>query len=105
MPGGVYILRIEKKQVNKNKTLIQAFTAYNAAKKLAGPKKRVLLTVSGGIDSMVLCHLFSAVRYPFAIAHCNFQLRGEESNGDEALVKTLEEAYGVTVFVKRFDTK
>lgn len=91
--------------MNKNKTLIQAFKEYNAAKKLAGPKKRVLLTVSGGIDSMVLCHLFSAVRYPFAIAHCNFQLRGEEANGDEALVRTLEEAYGVTVFVKRFDTK
>lgn len=91
--------------MNKNKTLIQAFKEYNAAKKLAGPKKRVLLTVSGGIDSMVLCHLFSAVRYPFAIAHCNFQLRGDEANGDEALVKTLEEAYGVTVFVKRFDTK
>lgn len=91
--------------MNKNKPLPQRFKEHNAAKKLASQTKRVLLTVSGGLDSMVMCHLFSAVRYPFAIAHCNFQLRGEEANGDEALVKTLADAYGVTVLTKRFDTK
>ncbi|HRG88302.1 MAG TPA: tRNA lysidine(34) synthetase TilS [Chitinophagales bacterium] len=91
--------------MNKNKTLLQRFTEYNTAKRLANRKKKTLLTVSGGVDSVVMCHLFKAAGYPFAIAHCNFQLRGDESNGDEAFVKTLGDVYGVPVYVKQFDTK
>lgn len=91
--------------MNKNKTLLQQFTEYNTAKRLANRKKKTLLTVSGGVDSVVMCHLFKAAGYPFAIAHCNFQLRGDESNGDEAFVKTLGDVYGVPVYVKQFDTK
>ena len=67
---------------------------------------RFLLAVSGGMDSMCLLDLFSQVVpvSDFAIAHCNFSLRGEESDGDQALVKTRAKELGVMLFVKKFDT-
>lgn len=60
--------------------------------------------MSGGIDSVVLCELSTQAGLSFAIAHCNFGLRGEESERDEAFVRTLGEKYGANVFVKKFDT-
>jgi tRNA(Ile)-lysidine synthase len=91
--------------VNKNKSLLQKFTEFNTIKRLANRKKPCLLTVSGGMDSIVMCHLFNQAGFPFAIAHCNFNLRGTESDGDEQLVKSLAKKYGVEVFTKSFDTK
>jgi len=64
-----------------------------------------LLTVSAGLDSVVLAHLFKAAKLPFAIAHCNFQLRGEASEGDEVFVQKIARDFGVPFFVKRFETK
>ena len=52
-------------------------------------KHRFLLAVSGGIDSVVMATLFHLSRIPFAIAHCNFHLRGRESDGDELFVRNL----------------
>ncbi len=69
------------------------------------PNQVFLLAVSSGVDSVVLSHLFAAAHIPFAIAHCNFQLRGEESNGDMAFVKSLAETYQVPFHCKVFDTK
>ena len=68
---------------------------------------RFLLAVSGGMDSMCLLDLFSQVVpvNDFAIAHCNFSLRGQESDGDQALVEARAKELGVKVFVKRFDTE
>ncbi len=68
------------------------------------PHSRVLVAVSGGIDSVVLCHLFSRTHVHFALAHCNFNLRGAESDGDELFVKDLAQKLGVPFFVKKFDT-
>ena len=65
---------------------------------------RLLIACSGGVDSVVLCHLLYSNGYQFSIAHCNFQLRGDDSNSDEAFVKELGLHYDVRVFVKRFDT-
>src|SRR4029079_5210658 len=65
---------------------------------------KLILAVSGGVDSVVLCELCKQADYDFVIAHCNFQLRGEESERDEAFVKALGIKYGVEVLVKRFDT-
>jgi tRNA(Ile)-lysidine synthase len=65
---------------------------------------RLLLAVSGGMDSIMLCHLCHEIGLNFGIAHCNFQLRGEESNGDEALVAALAKEMDVPYFVTRFDT-
>ena len=67
------------------------------------PRNRVLVAVSGGIDSVVLCHLFSRTRAHFALVHCNFNLRGAESDGDELFVKTLAQELGVPFYVKHFD--
>lgn len=64
-----------------------------------------MLAVSGGIDSVVLCQLSHEAGLRFAIAHCNFGLRGEESERDEAFVRSLGKKYGVDVLVKAFDTK
>lgn len=72
---------------------------------LFSPKDKLLLAVSGGIDSVVLCELCKQAGYDFAIAHCNFQLRGEESERDEEFVKKLGRKYGVEVLVKKFDTE
>lgn len=67
--------------------------------------KRLLLATSGGIDSMVLVHLCHQLNIDFAIAHCNFQLRGEESNEDEAFVKLHAEKIRVPIFIEKFDTQ
>ena len=64
----------------------------------------VLLAVSGGIDSMCMADLFRRTGLPFAIAHCNFRLRGEESDADEALVRDWAAANGVTFHTESFDT-
>lgn len=65
---------------------------------------RVLLTVSGGIDSVVLTHLCVQAALNVSVAHVNFGLRGEESDGDEAFVRTLAAQYGIPVYVTRFET-
>lgn len=67
-------------------------------------EKKVLLAVSGGIDSVVLCELAKDAGLSFAVAHCNFGLRGAESERDEAFVRSLASRYGVEVYVKRFAT-
>ena len=71
-----------------------------------GASVRFLLAVSGGMDSMCMLDLFSQVVSveDFAVAHCNFSLRGEESDGDQALVEARARDLGVEIFVKRFDT-
>ena len=69
--------------------------------------RKTLLAVSGGIDSMCMAEIFVR-RYPcdcLAIAHCNFNLRGEESDGDELLVRRWAEEHGVRIHVQSFDTK
>ena len=77
------------------------------AQKIEGMRNlSYLLAVSGGMDSMCLLDLFSKTLpvSDFAVAHCNFSLRGEESDGDQALVEAHAASLGVRVYVKRFDT-
>lgn len=68
---------------------------------------RILLAVSGGIDSMCMAELFASLEIPvpFALAHCNFHLRGEESDGDERLVRNWAAEHGVVCHVNDFDTE
>ena len=72
-----------------------------------GTSVRFLLAVSGGMDSMCMLDLFSQVVTveEFAVAHCNFSLRGEESDGDQCLVESRARELGVQVFVKKFQTE
>jgi tRNA(Ile)-lysidine synthase len=86
-------------------TLIEKFISNNNTQHLFQKKDRLLIAVSGGADSVVLCELCYRAGFNFEIAHCNFQLRGEESERDENFVRSLAEKYGVTIFVKKFDTK
>lgn len=84
--------------------MLQEFIQFFKEKKLSLAGQRYLLAVSGGIDSVVLCQLSREAGLHFAIAHCNFGLRGEESERDEAFVRSLGGRYGANVFVKKFDT-
>ena len=67
-------------------------------------KQSVLAAVSGGRDSVVLAELLHRGGYRFEIAHCNFHLRGDESDRDEQFVRTLAKHYGVPIHVAQFDT-
>ena len=69
---------------------------------LAG--KKLLIAVSGGLDSMVLLHLFQQLNFEIAIAHCNFQLRGIESFEDQNFVQEYASANNIPIFVNQFDT-
>jgi tRNA(Ile)-lysidine synthase len=67
--------------------------------------KKLLVAVSGGIDSVALTTLLSELGFAISLAHCNFNLRAEESNLDEEFVKKLGEKLEVAVFTKQFRTK
>lgn len=84
---------------------VSLFKKHIADQHLFTAKDKLLLAVSGGVDSVVLCELCKQAGYDFVIAHCNFQLRGAESERDEQFVQQLGEKYGVEVQVKRFDTE
>lgn len=71
----------------------------------SGPGQKILLTVSGGIDSVVMARLFSEAGLSCGVAHCNFGLRGEESDGDALFVKELAGRFGFAFHEIRFDTK
>jgi len=68
-------------------------------------ESKLLIAISGGIDSVVLTHLCYNSKLNIALAHCNFNLRGEESDTDEAFVVQLAERLNLEVFTQRFDTK
>ncbi len=66
--------------------------------------KRLLVAVSGGVDSMVLLDLLRDLSYIIGVAHCNFQLRGEESDLDQQLVKEYCNTHDIPFYQKNFDT-
>jgi tRNA(Ile)-lysidine synthase len=78
---------------------------YISEKNLIKKGDKLLLAVSGGIDSMVMSHLFLQLPYKFGIAHCNFSLRGTESDNDEILVKGFCDENQIPFHSVRFDTK
>ena len=67
--------------------------------------KNLLLTVSGGIDSIVMSHLFKQLNFKFSIAHCNFKLRGEESDADEQFINDWCSKNEISLFSTSFDTQ
>jgi tRNA(Ile)-lysidine synthase len=71
---------------------------------LCQKQDRILVAASGGIDSMVLLFLFRQAGFQVGVAHCNFQLRGTESDKDEALVKKTCEAEDIPFHMRRFET-
>lgn len=67
--------------------------------------RRFFLAISGGLDSMVMMHLFQTLNYRFAILHCNFKLRGKESNDDLAFVQNYADSFDIPWSFGHFETK
>ena len=84
--------------------MIQQFNKFISENHLFDKTDTLLVGVSGGIDSVVLLDLLDKGGYNFVIAHCNFQLRGEESDGDERLVVELARKYDMPLYKTTFDT-
>ena len=85
--------------------MLKAFKSYIHSSGLFSQSDRILLAVSGGVDSIVMVQLFKDAGFNFGIAHVNFELRGDESDGDETFVKNLAEQFAVPIYIKHFDTK
>ena len=85
--------------------MVKSFQNYISANELFDKNDAIVLAVSGGIDSVVLLELMVNLKYRVGVAHCNFHLRGQESDGDEAFVRSLAEKYDLPFFVQDFDTK
>ncbi|MFK8162154.1 MAG: tRNA lysidine(34) synthetase TilS [Lewinella sp.] len=87
------------------KTLVDTFRDFVERERLFTKADKLLLACSGGLDSTVLAHLLHAEGYDFAIAHMNFQLRGEASDGDAAFVEELARTLDAKFYCKAVDVK
>lgn len=85
--------------------MLERFNQYREENSLGRPEDKILLAVSGGIDSVVMTQLYQEAGSMYAMAHCNFQLRGEESEEDEQFVRDLADKYDCRLFTTRFSTK
>lgn len=84
--------------------LIEQFHKFIDAKSLINKDDKILLSVSGGRDSVALCKLFFNSKIDFEIAHCNYHLRNEDSNRDQRFVADLARKCNVAIHVAEFDT-
>lgn len=84
--------------------MLKSFVNYIKKENLFSKKEKILLTSSGGIDSLVMCELFHKAELQFGMAHCNFQLRDNESDEDEVFVNSIAEKYNVPFHSIKFDT-
>ena len=85
--------------------MIDQFQAYINRCNLIAEGDKLILALSGGIDSMVLADLLLKAKVEFVAAHCNFHLRCEESDGDEKFVREYAEKHDIQCFVKHFETE
>jgi len=85
--------------------MLTSFKRFVEKNNLFDTSQKIILAVSGGVDSMVLAYLFHKAGFSFDMAHCNFSLRGKEADMDEALVRTTAEQYKVSFYCKKFNTK
>ncbi len=68
-------------------------------------ERKLLIAISGGLDSVVLTHLCRSLKLNISLAHCNFNLRGKESDADEVFVLDLADRLELEVFVEHFSTE
>lgn len=83
--------------------MLNLFKNFIKKKNLFSKKSNILIAISGGVDSMVLANFFYESKINFTIAHCNFKLRGYNSDKDEYLVKNISEKYKVNFYKKNFN--
>lgn len=84
---------------------LQQFRDFINEHRLFAQNDRILLAISGGKDSVLMLHFFYACGFKISLAHCNFNLRGDESRRDENFVKKLAEDLNLQLHVAHFDTK
>ncbi len=84
---------------------INKISDFIAENNLVEKDEKILLAVSGGMDSMSMLYFFSQTEIPFAVAHCNFQLRDKEADLDEELVEETTKKLNITFHNKSFNTK
>ena len=92
-------------QQQEVKNLVKQFSDSVLSKKLWKQQDSLLLACSGGLDSVVLAWLLKNSGFSFEILHCNFNLRGDESNRDEQFVRSLAAEMNVNIQVKSFETR
>lgn len=85
--------------------MLAEVNGFIAGHRLIGHGEKVLLAVSGGIDSMAMAHMFLHLPYDTGIAHCNFSLRGNDSDLDEELVRKFSENNNIPFYTVRFNTQ
>jgi tRNA(Ile)-lysidine synthase len=90
-------------QPEKN-NLFKGFSEFNLRQNLFDNSNRVLLAVSGGIDSVAMLHLFLNLTNSVGVIHCNFQLRAADSDEDEVFVRNLCNIRQVPFYFRRFNT-
>ena len=84
--------------------MLRQFKQFVNSNRLFDHSHSLLAAVSGGADSVVMLHLLAQCRLKVAVAHCNFQLRGADADGDEEFVRQFAESYEMPFFSIRFDT-
>ena len=89
----------------QTEALLNAFEKYVERHDLFSHEDKILLAVSGGVDSMVMLSIFVRLGYDIGVAHCNFHLRGKESDDDTAMVVAECEKMGVPCHISHFDTE
>lgn len=85
-------------------TMNKRFVDFIKNKKLFTKRDKILLALSGGMDSIVLFDLFLKNKIVFAVAHCNFGMRGKESDKDKKVVQQLCKKNKIEFYTQRFDT-
>lgn len=85
--------------------MINTIRDYIKSNALPSPPCKLIVTVSGGADSVALLHILIELGYECIVAHCNFHLRGEESDRDAQFVSALAEKLHIEYLSKDFDTR
>lgn len=99
-----FIIIIANRDIANMNELANGLKDFIKSEDLLLPAHKVLVAVSGGVDSMVLAHLLHKLGYNLGIAHVNFQLRGKSAELDEQLVKKTAEEWQIPFHLRKFDT-
>ena len=84
--------------------LSDLFQKFRKSKQLFDQNDLIIMAISGGVDSVVLTHLLYSIKQPIILAHCNFQLRSEESNREEHFIHALSEKWELPLQVEKYNT-